>query len=331
MIPEWIGWIVLGSLVAAFATATWWLLLSPLPRATAPKRDTPSVRRTQLNVATLVLVSGALFSAGARWDELWHRMYGGFGDDFLWPPHILLYGGLAMNVGFAAWGLSRTLSGRGSVRQRFRAQPLIGLLGLVAAYQIASIPSDVIWHIIIGPDLTAWSLPHVVLALTTSTIWLAGIALAISSRGGLGVWRVLGRLGRAHLIVIGLAALCELALLQIGVTEWEWLGDAGSLAVAAQRPAWAYLAIALAVGIGCSSIALYATRRIGAATCTALLALGVQVLTAWIDGMILGEGPILSSYLLVLCVAVVADAVHGLWLYGRVSMNPTSRHSTPIS
>src|SRR6266851_1194843 len=163
MLPEWMGWAALTCLVVAFACLTWWLLLSPLPIADGRRAERlsngpgPHARRTRVVVALLVLLSGFLFSAGARWDELWHRTYGGFGDDFLWPPHLMIYGGLALNAAFAGWGLGRTLRGRGGLRERFRAEPLMGLLGLLAAYQVASIPSDLIWHRVIGPDITAWS------------------------------------------------------------------------------------------------------------------------------------------------------------------------------
>jgi len=308
MIPEWVGWLVLGTLVLGFAALAWWLLLSPMPASPQP-RNGPRARRTRYIVAWLVLLSGVLFSAGARWDELWHRTYGGFGDDFLWPPHMLIYGGLALNAGFAGWGLARTLRGRGGLRERFRAEPLLGLLGLVAAYQMASIPSDLIWHVIIGPDITAWSLPHVLLAVTTTLVWLAGAGLALSSRSA-PRWRLTLSPGLQSLLVIALTAIALLALLQIGVTEWEW--PDGDMAAIVQRPAWSYAVVVLAAGIAQTHMALFTTRWIGAATLTTVLAIAGQLVTALVDRAMLGSGPMLSSYLLVLLPAVLLDLVHAV-------------------
>ena len=185
-VPEWQGWVALGTLVVAFLAIGWWLLVARLPGASriSQRRSAPRARHL---VATLVLLSGALFTIGARWDELWHRIYGGFGEDFLWPPHLLMYAGLGLNLAFALAGLAvasgvrgsdTSPSAHGTFRERFRAEPAIALLGLTAAFQMASIPSDLIWHQIIGPDLTAWSLPHVLLAATTTAVLMAGVALS---------------------------------------------------------------------------------------------------------------------------------------------------------
>ncbi|MBV9894498.1 MAG: hypothetical protein JO020_10035 [Chloroflexi bacterium] len=319
MIPEWVGWLALGSLVVAFSALAWWLLWSPLPSA-PPPRYGPKARRTRYVVAWLVLLSGVLFSAGARWDELWHRAYGGFGDDFLWPPHMLIYGGLALNAGFAGWGLARTLRGRGGLRERFRAEPLLGLLGLIAAYQMASIPSDLIWHVIIGPDITAWSLPHVLLAVTTTGVWIAGAGLALSSSAA-PRWRLTFWPGRRSLLVVGLAAIALLALLQIGVTEWEW--PDGDTAAILQRPAWSYAVVVLAAGVVLAHTAVFATRWPGAATLTALLAVAGQVVTIVIDRATLGSGPMLSSYLLVLPPAIALDVLYAMSIIRRA--RPASR------
>src|SRR5437763_5410204 len=201
--PEWAGWLVLGALIAAFSLLVWWLYFSPLPYRVEPPAATARTLRTRRRVAALALLAGALFIVGARWDELWHRMYGGFGNDFLWPPHLMLYGSLGLNGLFAGFGLGRALRGRGGLRERFRAEPLMGLLGLLAAYQMASIPSDLLWHKIIGPDISAWSLPHLLLALTSSGTMMAGLALALAGTG-VQSWRPLWRGPRGgELIALG--------------------------------------------------------------------------------------------------------------------------------
>ncbi len=100
---EWEGWLALGTLVVLFAFLGWWLFLSPLPRPIRPVAPSASVLRGRRWVASLMLVGGALGFVGTNWDELWHRLYGGFGNDFLWPPHLLIYGSLALNGALPGW------------------------------------------------------------------------------------------------------------------------------------------------------------------------------------------------------------------------------------
>ena len=311
--PEWAGWLVLGALIAAFSLLVWWLYFSPLPYRVEPPAATARTLRTRRRVATLALLAGALFIVGARWDELWHRMYGGFGNDFLWPPHLMLYGSLGLNGLFAGFGLGRALRGRGGLRERFRAEPLIGLLGLLAAYQLASIPSDQLWHQIIGPDLTAWSLPHVLLVVTSSASWLSGLALALATVRRR-PWRNLARPAPAEVVALLLVGVSELLLLQLATTEWEWLtiGTPGVLSAAFRRPAWTYPVVVLLVGIATAHLTLYATRRVGAASAVALGVLLAQAAMVAITRALLPPGPLLASHLLLVLPAFALDAWYGL-------------------
>jgi len=307
--PEWTGWLAILALVAGFCALTWWLFFSPIHGHISTPTPSPRMLRVRRVVATLVLVSGTLGAVGARWDELWHRLYGGFGEDFLWPPHLLLYVSLGMNGVYALLGLSFALRGKGDVRRRFRAEPLMGLLGLLAAYQIASIPSDLLWHEIIGPDITAWSLPHLLLALTITAVLLTGVPLALSTAGITG-WRGVSERPKAmELVALGLIALGVLNLLQIGTTEWEWIGSAGDASpTVASRPSWAYPLVALLIGSASAHTALHATRHIGAATTVAGLVLLVQVATVAIARATVPPGPLLAAHVFLLPAALALDA-----------------------
>jgi hypothetical protein len=302
--PEWQGWLVLCSLIVAFAVLTWWIYFSPL--RTRPSNVERPVKLRKV-IAALMFGSATTFMVGVTWDELWHRQYGGFGDDFLWPPHLLLYASLGLNGLFAIGGLLIALRGKGGLRERFRAEPLLGTLGLIAAYQMASIPSDELWHRIIGPDMTAWSLPHILLALTTCGTWLVGVAIARWTVQRRHTWRFLSA-DPMDLVSIAFISMSTLILLVLGVTEWEWLSNADQVAHVLDRPAWSYPVVVLLIGIAAAHLALHATRRFGAATATALTCLAIHLITMAVNSAYLPDsGQVLGSHLLLVPPAIIVD------------------------
>lgn len=303
-VPEWQGWVVLGALVAGFAFLVWWLYFSGGSRIVSESDENTMSPRGRLILAALILLAGLLFTLGARWDELWHRQYGGFGDDFLWPPHLMIYGGLGLNAVFAGLALTMVRRRGGDLRQSFRSNPLIGLLGLIASYQVASIPSDALWHRIIGPDLSAWSLPHALLMITSSGVLLIGLALALSTRPRSG-WRAAGWPEPGELVAVTLLTLSTLAALQFGVTEWEWRFTGG---MPFGRPDWVYPVVVLAIGVTEAHLVLFATRRIGAATALAAVVLVVQGIWILVARATVPPGPFLSAHLLLVPPAVALDA-----------------------
>lgn len=312
--PEWQGWVALAMLAGAFLGAGWWLFFSPLPgvAGAAPSGTSPRARQW---VSVLVLSGGVLFIAGARWDEIWHRKFGGFGDDFLWPPHLLMYAGLGLNAVFAvaglavAGGLARRPQALGGlpegtgwlgIRRQVRAEPMIGFLGLTAMSQMASIPSDLLWHEIIGPDLTAWSLPHLLLAITTGAVLWAGVGL---SRASARVWR-----GRADIVTVCLIAASLVSMMQIGTTEWDWAVDVGSRAIVNARPIWAWPVVCAVVGSVHAIAARTVTGRIGTATAVAGIGVVVQGITVMVGREVVPPGPGIASAMSVMFGALAADA-----------------------
>ena len=273
---------VLLGLMAVFVGLGWWLLASPLP-ASARTAPIPGAIRLRSLAAAVAASSGLLFVSGGLWDEIWHRRYGGFGNDFLWPPHLLLYGSIALIAALAAGALLVIgLRGSGGLRERVRAEPLLGLIALVSAYLIFSLPSDELWHRIYGRDLTAWSLPHIILVTGIAAVMLSSVPLALSGvpRGS---GRFLERLRAGEVVALVLVAWALTVLLQIGTAEWEGLravqsgsGDAFRDAFW-QRPEWLYPVVIVAVALFCGRLVQAATGRIGAASVVGLLVLGFRV------------------------------------------------------
>src|SRR5262249_46059431 len=145
-----------------------------------------------------------------------------FGQDLLWPPHLLMYASFFLNVAMVGFGLSAALRGRGSLRARFRREPLLAALGLLAAFGFAFIPVDVVWHQIIGPDLTAGGPPHVVGAVSGRAVACAGVALALSTKATTTWSRLFDRPRSVDAAALGILAMLALNWLQLLATEWEW-------------------------------------------------------------------------------------------------------------
>jgi len=318
--PEWAGWLGLVALLAALALATWWLFASPIRGAVEQVALEGDVLRMRFRMALVVLLSFVLLRVGASWDELWHRLYGlPFGEDLLWPPHLLMYASFVLNVAMVVFGLSVALQGHGSLRARMRREPLLAMLGLLSAFGFAFVPVDIVWHQVIGPDLTAASPPHLVGAISGSAVAFVGVALALSCASIDGWRRLANRLGSAELVALGILALLALNWLQLLTTEWDWANS-----VAYSRPAWIYPLIVGVIGAAFSELALYATRRIGAATSVALLGLVVHAAAVAAFRIYLPPGPAIAAHVVLLPAAVALD----IWYATRV-MRPSEQADSP--
>jgi hypothetical protein len=274
---------VLIGVAAAFAVAGWWLLFSPLPGGKSVRAAPPSARHKL--ITRLLLASGLFFTVGGLWDEVWHRRYG-VGeviDDFLWPPHILIYSSVAMVAVVAAVGLAAAFWSEGGLRERFRADPLLGLLGLVAAYQVVSLPSDALWHQIYGLDITAWSLPHIIITASISLVMLMTTAVIL---GGVPrrEWRGLRGLSLDELLALVGAALGMVVLLQVGTAEWEGLTAIGGGASEGvyrnafwARPEWLFPVVVVTIAVFVGVLAVHALRRAGAATVMGLIVIAFRM------------------------------------------------------
>src|SRR5262245_37249239 len=175
------GVIILLAALGLYGALVWALLFKPLPEE-APPLPRTSARSRQI-LALLVGICGVNFVVGGIWDAVWHLNYGiPFGQDLLWRPHLLLYSSFLLIAGFAFGGLNIVLkNGQGSLQRRFRQNPLVGLLALVSGFMLVIVPADPLWHMIYGEDISAWSLPHLVLAAGFSLVMIVSAMIQAST------------------------------------------------------------------------------------------------------------------------------------------------------
>ncbi len=274
----WAQMLGLFLLSGAFALLFWHLFLRPLAaKLSQPKPDNlPS----QLRQRIALMQTGGIMAifVGAFWDELWHRSYGiPFGEDFFWRPHLLIYFGVCTVIGVGFWALlylNRQL--KGNFQQRFRANPLIGLFILNAAFMLYALTSDPFWHWTFGEDLTAWSLPHLIMLLSfIFTLLLA--AFVYVSTLPLREWRGLSQLNFRDALPLLIFAGNLLVWLQLMLIDWdqalagikpEWLG--------LYRPEWLLAANLTACVTLTGIVATRLLRCAGAATAAGLLALAIR-------------------------------------------------------
>lgn len=223
--------------IGGIALVAWWLYLSPVSQPAVP---VPGVSpRTSQTFALMIALGVFLFSVGGYWDASEHVVTGVVpgGEDFLWPPHLMLYAGFLLSfvvaiAGLAALARPNLAAGIRDPRLWVRRSPYVGATVLAAGYGLLSVPGDAIWHELYGVDLTAWSPPHVFLLVAAASTSICAIGLLLQSRqqkdGGLGV--------RSLFVLLLLAVTLSEAYL-IGVLEWE-IGRVHGFV--AERPIWLY-------------------------------------------------------------------------------------------
>jgi hypothetical protein len=307
-----IGIALMTGSIAVFALLTWWLFLSPLAAAPGRRAQPTSATHVQL-VAVFAAIGGLGTQVAAFWDDDWHRRFGGFGNDFLWPPHLLIYLSLGFIATCGIGSLVLTLRGRGGVRRRFRAMPAVSITGLVATFMVVLLPSDAIWHQIYGLDITAWSPPHLLAAVNFSLVLLAAAGAQLSLLPSAS-WRMLRGLSRQELAALVILALATLELLQIGLTEWDGqdvlqrTGGPGFAAAFAARPGWLYPVVVASIALFVGQLSIWSLRRAGVATLVAVAVLGFRVAAlATFDAWAPDIGMGFVSQLLLLPALVVLD------------------------
>jgi len=248
-------------------------------------------------------------------------------NDFFWRPHILLYAGMGINAIFALGGMFLIMqNGKGTLRQRFRAEPLVGLLTLAAGFQVVTAPLDPVWHQIYGLDITAWSLPHLLLGLGIVSVMLVGGSIQFSQVKRR-AWHIWGSVSLNEILALALMALGATMLFQFGTTEWENItADAGNASASFfQRPEWLYPVVLITLTVFIGMAALHLTRRVGAATIVFVLTLLLRLLLMNIFNAAVANMSYKAN-LLSIAPVVALD----LWYAYRLRSGQIEASSTPI-
>jgi hypothetical protein len=228
----------------------------------------------QRRLLALVMAMGSLaLMVGGFWDEIWHRKYGlPFGEDLLWRPHLLIYFGLLMPPVLAAVTLVQIIErGEGRLPQRLRSDPGMSLLVLLGAFLLLNVPADPIWHVIYGEDISAWSLPHLVLMLCAGLLALLGAFFQLSTVESREAWRPVWALpwAASFVLVFFTCALSIMAQVLIG-------DFAAENPMALIRPFWLLPTLITALAILMGTMVNHTTRSFGAATAVGLLAVATR-------------------------------------------------------
>ncbi len=264
--------------ICAFFLALWHLLIRPL----APNLRQPTIEpltfRARETIALLLASGGFSISVGGVWDELWHRRYGiPFGEDLFWRPHLLMYFGFATAIVTGSWALlylNRNL--RGNFQQRFRSNSLVGLLILNAAFLLYALPADPLWHWIFGEDITAWSVPHLILLASFILTQLLALVFHISTLWRQ-KWRSIFNLRLGDGLSLLILASILLLWLQLMLIDWDAaLAGLPLERLGLYRPEWLLAANLLACATFTGVMATRLLRCAGAATAAGLLALAIR-------------------------------------------------------
>lgn len=317
-----IGTLVLIVAVGIFAGIVWHLLFRPLPanyKVVTASGLTLNQRRV---LAVLTFISSLNLVVGAFWDEVWHRQYGvPFGEDFFWRPHLMMYFGLALTILLAGGGLYFLMTqGKGSLQQRFRADPTIGLLVIVGGFLIYAVPADPLWHLIYGEDLSAWSIPHLLIAVSFSSIMLLAAAIQLSTMKAREWGTVLSRFSPGDIIPLVSYGFALMLLMQLFTTEWEALtpeivaNRTRPFPAFWTRPEWIFPALISAISLFIGTFTLHTLRYAGAATLMGVLSLVVR---AALLQLFQFEAITINGWLLMIPPLVALDIVYGLWVVRR--------------
>ncbi|MEM9951687.1 MAG: hypothetical protein AAF846_08815 [Chloroflexota bacterium] len=313
------GIVFLVLMVFVSGIATWHLMIRPLPvghKTISRPLVNPVYRQV---MAILLAISTLSLTVGGVWDEIWHRDFGlPFGEDLFWRPHLLMYGAFLIVIGLGLFGWYTIMTkGRGTLQQRFRSDPILAYLTLLGTFLIYSLPFDPLWHMIYGEDISAWSVPHIILGTTfllVTILFLASQLSIMPKRQWSGVQNM-------NLMTIGLITVLSFLtppLLQLLVLEWSMTeGTVSATSVVAQRPEWMLPALLTFATIFIANLVTHALKRVGVATLVLVVGYLFRLLL-----ISMASNPNINAVMWLLAIppAIGVDIVNviGYWRTGRV-------------
>lgn len=213
------GALFTGISLAIVAAAVWWLYFSKADGSVAVA-DPPS--RAAAWISFLLGLAVLQQVIGGYWDASKHIITGEIpaGADFLWAPHIMIYSGFLISLAIAVAAVSiiagpNLKKGIRDPRLWVRSNPFVGAVAIASLYGLMSVPGDAVWHEIFGIDLTAWSPPHVLLALAIGTMAICAAGMLMRVRESF------SHRGPVEAGGVALMALSLTVILLIATIEWE--------------------------------------------------------------------------------------------------------------
>lgn len=277
--------------VGGIGIVAWWLYLSPIHQQL--KEVIATTPRLSRSLALLTSIGTILLSFGVYWDISEHNITDIVpgGSDFLWPPHLMMYSGFLIAFVVALGGLfalaaPNLRAGIRDPRRWVRRNPYVGAIVLAAGYGLFSIPGDAIWHELYGIDLTAWSPPHIFLAVAFAAVSISAVGLLLNKNDS-----QKSTVGWLNLVTLFFLVLALNNLLILGSIEWEVEGVSSFVAA---RPIWLY-----PVNIGVATFFVLSLARFvvpvpWTATITALFYFGFRIAASAFANILTGTSPRLT-------------------------------------
>jgi hypothetical protein len=292
-----VGIIVLIAVTVGIGLIAWHLLLRPLPANLPQVTAQPLLSARSRTIVALYLTLGTVSMALAGvWDEIWHVKYGiPFGEDFFWRPHLMLYFGLSTLIVVGGWSWWTLMTrGKGTMQQRFRANPLLGVSFIGGLFTFYAVGADPIWHKLYGADISPWSITHLLILTLIFTMGILAISYHktfIASREWAFKFNMTGR----DLLIILVLAGALLDFMLIFTIQWysAAVGSVRQLEQLATYPDWLVAVFTTFLATLFGITALHATRQIGSATLVGLLTFGMRLgLDAGLSGVRDGTIPL---------------------------------------
>ena len=263
-----------GLVFSTFATsitafAIWWVFISRVKSLAKPV-ETKLSSTLMMRIALLVGFSGLCRYAGSVWDISEHVITGVVpgGEDFLWPPHMIIYFSFLISLIVALFSIltiTKPYRAKGIMDPRYaiRDYPFLGAIVIAGLYAWMSVPGDALWHELYGIELTSWSPPHVMLIIASAAETISAAGLLINSQEVPSLWKKL-----VSIFIISIA-LNELYV--IATTDWEVPIQGGpGLAIVTARPIWMFPVVAAGCAILLFQLARNMTGLRFAGTLTAV-------------------------------------------------------------